>query len=130
MFALHSGSFRGSLHLSTGAHCGLFQGPPEARCLAQSCFQNLQRVVHATMHAPEVDAARVSTGLACNPGFTPLRRGRSFCSRAHPAPPTRHLKPDLIPLHAGNLLVYWALRGGKLHCLYSRVRARSGLPHS
>lgn len=33
------------------------------------------------------------------------------------------MKPDLIPLHAGNLLVYWAFLGGKLHCLDSWVLA-------
>lgn len=123
MFALHSGSFRGSLYLRTGAHWGLVQEQHEAQCLAQSCFQNLQQVVHVPMHAPELDTACLAVGLAFKPGFTPLRRGRFFCSPAHPTPPARHLKPDLIPLHAGNLLVYWAFLGGKLHCLYSRVQA-------
>lgn len=44
-----------------------------------------------------------------------------------PCPSPRPLKPDLIPLHAGNLLVYWAFLGGKLHCLYSWALA-PGVP--
>lgn len=52
-----------------------------------------------------------------------FKGGRFFSVPAHPTPPTGPLKPDLIPLHAGNLLVYWAFLGGKLHCLYSWVQA-------
>lgn len=37
------------------------------------------------------------------------------------------MKPDLTPLHEGNLLVCWAFLGGKLHCLYSRVQAQERL---
>lgn len=51
--------------------------------------------------------------------LTALRESRFSSLLAYPTPPTLQLKPDLIPLHAGNLLVYWAFLGGKLHCLYS-----------
>lgn len=40
-----------------------------------------------------------------------------------PPPTSVQLKPDLIPLHMGNLLVYWAFLDGKLHCLSSWVEA-------
>lgn len=40
-----------------------------------------------------------------------------------PPPTSLQLKPDLIPLHMGNLLVYWAFLDGKLHCLSSWVEA-------
>lgn len=40
-----------------------------------------------------------------------------------PPPTSVQLKPDLIPLHMGNLLVYWAFLDGKLHCLSSWAEA-------
>lgn len=40
-----------------------------------------------------------------------------------PPPAPVQLKPELIPLHMGNLLVYWAFLDGKLHCLSSWVEA-------
>lgn len=58
----------------------------------------------------------------------PFKHGRVFFSfRAQPTPPTPPMKPDLTPLHEGNLLVCWAFLGGKLHCLYSRVQAQERL---
>lgn len=40
-----------------------------------------------------------------------------------PPPTSVQLKPDLILLHMGNLLVCWAFLDGKLHCLSSWVEA-------
>lgn len=122
VFALHSGSFLGSLYLSTGAHWDLFWELHEAQCLAQGCFQNFQQVTQVPTQATES-----GTPSLAKVSLTPLRRGSFLCSLAHATPPTRHLKPDLIPLHAGNLLVYWAFLGGKLHCLYSWVQATERL---
>lgn len=101
MFALHSGSCHGPLYLGAGAPWGWFQEQHGAQCLAQSCFQNFQQVMQVTMQATELDTTSWAMGLAFQLSFTPLRRGRFFCFLAHPTPPTRHLKPDLIPLHAG-----------------------------
>lgn len=72
---------------------------------------------------PQLDKTNSIPGLVFQTSLTPLRGGRFFPLPAHPTPPTQPLKPDLIPLHAGNLLVYWAFLGGKLHCLYSWVLA-------
>lgn len=80
------------------------------------------------MPAPEWERTSLTVGLGFKTSTTPLRGGRFSLFPAHPTPPSaQRLKPDLIPLHAGNLLVYWAFLGGKLHCLYSWVRAAERL---
>lgn len=120
---MHSGSFHGLLYLSTGAHWGLFQEWQEASVWHRAASRTCSKSCKLPSRGEGVAHPSSAMGLVCKLSFTPLRRGRFFCFLAHPTPPARHLKPDLIPLHAGNLLVYWAFLGGKLHCLYSWVQA-------
>lgn len=109
----------------------MLQEQQEALCLAEWDPETLAKYMkpgsYSAIH--RVGQNQHDWGLPSNEPYS-FKKREVFLFPGSPYPPTRQLKPDLIPLHAGNLLVYWAFLGGKLHCLYSRGQAEERLPHS